>query len=302
MLLTDKQHLFDSPRLNQLPEIASRNAGGIQDITDTTFTNWYSITRQLTAVLGNIRADELTPQALQRFQTAVSFRASSRTANAYTRAVKTIYNRLLNHGIVAHNPATHIPPLPEPPNHPRAIADDTYETLRNTVRTARDKAILDLLYVSGCRIGELLTMKLDAIERFTTKDGAEGLAIQVLGKGGKFRHVYAKGLQAQSVIHYIENHRRSRYNKLFVTRAGELLQPGTIHGIIANARKRAKLPSSTITNAHSFRHAAAIRWLDEGVDLATVSAWLGHSDPAFTAKTYCIRTESQLRARFFGDV
>lgn len=214
MLLTDKQRLFASPSLSELPNIAARNVVGIVDVTATTEQWFQTAVNQLIKHAGNIRADELTPQLLRRFQTAVSLRATNQTANNYIRAIKTIYNRLLHHGIVAHNPAQHIPSLPEPPNYPRAVMEETYEAMRKAVTAVRDKAILDLCWVSGCRVGELQTIRLNQIEMV----GEEGLAFQVLGKGEKIRYIYAKGSQAQTIIHYIQHERpQTRHRALFLT-------------------------------------------------------------------------------------
>lgn len=73
MLLTDKQRLFASPSLSELPNIAARNVVGIVDVTATTEQWFQTAVNQLIKHAGNIRADELTPQLLRRFQTAVSF-------------------------------------------------------------------------------------------------------------------------------------------------------------------------------------------------------------------------------------
>jgi hypothetical protein len=63
----------------------------------------------------------------------------------------------------------------------------------------------------------------------------------------------------------------------------------------------AGIPKGTPTNAHEFRHAFAIRMLDSGYDLVSVSQWLGHHSPEFTAAVYAICSEEQLRKRHFSD-
>lgn len=299
MLLTDKQQLFDSPRLRELPAIASRNAGGVIDVTPTTQQWFQNATKQLIKHAGNIRADEVTPQLLRQFQMAVSSRASNQTANIYLRAIKTIYGRLLKLGFIAHNPATYVPNLPEPPAYPKAMSQGTYEAMRNA-SDGRDRAILDLLYISGCRIGELRTIEASRIEIEPSKNQ---LAALVLGKGGKYRYIYATGSQAQSIIQYIEQERPlTKHKQLFISHRGTPLAYHSFQAVIRKARINANIPDQTISNAHSMRHAAAIRWLDDGIDIATVSQWLGHSNPEFTARVYCIRSEAELRRKFFEQL
>ena len=73
----------------------------------------------------------------------------------------------------------------------------------------------------------------------------------------------------------------------------------TVEGVIRNCRIAAGVEGRP-SSAHSFRHGYAIRMLDQGEDIAAVAAWLGHSDPAFTAARYVVRSEAQLRVKYFG--
>lgn len=297
MLLVDREQRFATLLLSQAPHTASRNAGGIINVTDTTRKWFINAINQFIQYAGDIRIDELSPQLLQDFQTAVSRRASNSTANNYLRAISTIYNRLLKLGFVASNPAAYIPSLPEPPSYPKAISQETYEAMRLAAANKRNQTIIDLLYVSGCRIGELQSIMASQIEIEADRNK---LAMMVLGKGGKYRHIYATGLQAQTIIQYIEERPLTRHKQLFLNNKGQPLAYYSYHSVIRTTKQAANLSEHTIANAHAFRHAAALRWLDEGIDLATVSQWLGHQNPEFTARVYCIRTEAQLRQKFYN--
>ena len=72
-----------------------------------------------------------------------------------------------------------------------------------------------------------------------------------------------------------------------------------IYSILRKLKNRAGI-TNEISNPHSFRHSFAIRKINAGYDLPTVSAWLGHTDPSFTAKVYIIQREDELRAKFFN--
>jgi len=296
MLLTDRKQLFDTLLLSQAPDTASQNAGGIRTVTDTTLKWFQNATNQLIKHIGNQRIDHITPQILYEFQTAVSKRATNQTANNYLRAIRTIYNRLIQHNLIASNPATYVPNLPEPTGQPRAMSYETYEAMRLVANT-RDRAIIDLLYISGCRIGELQTIEMNSIE---TETNQIQMAMQVLGKGKKYRHIYATGLQAQSVIKYINERPLTKHKQLFISRRGTPLAYGSYFSVLKKMREDAQIPDTVISNAHGLRHHAALRWLENGVDLATVSQWLGHSNPEFTARVYCIQTEAQLRKKFYN--
>ena len=76
MLFTDTQQRFETINLSATPLIASTNAGGIQDVADTTVKWFKTAVRQLVPCVGDLRIDELRPEQLRDWQTAVSLRAT----------------------------------------------------------------------------------------------------------------------------------------------------------------------------------------------------------------------------------
>ncbi len=250
-------------------------------------------------IVGNIRIDKLTPGDIYQWHQFKQTTVTATTANSYLRAIRTMYGRLLNLGYVAQSPARHVPYAPEPQNNPKAIKEETYLVMREEANTIRNKMIISLLWETGCRISELTTINLKNMEIWGS---GEKLAARVLGKGGKYRFAYASGFAAQSVKSYVEEERplTARTTQLITTNTGQPITTSAITSAIAKIRKRAKIPKYAISNPHSFRHAFAIRKLNEGYDLAIVSQWLGHADPAFTAAVYCVRREDELRDLFFA--
>ncbi len=307
MLLTDTQQLFDSPRLSTAVSIAKTNVGGIQTVADTTVKWLNGAIRDLIKFTGDIRIDQLTPQLIYDWHQGIEQRTKAATANNRLRALNIILNRLLKKGFLAQNPAQHVPNFEEPPRQPKAIHPDTYQKLRNHA-DVRMTAILDLLWASGCRLGELFSIEINTVE-FWEDNGRLCFAAIVAGKGrnGRYRgqrqrHIYADSQHATSIQQWTEQRPETAVtNKLFTTFSGQPLSPHTVASYMRQLRAKAKIKSTTIANIHAFRHAFAIRKLDGGYDLAAVSAWLGHADPAFTAKTYLIRTEAQLREKYFRN-
>ena len=174
----------------------------------------------------------------------------------------------------------------------------TYETMRANLTAVRNIAIIDTLWATGCRIEELTTIEVPEIERWED-EGETRFAFRVLGKGNKYRHIYAGGSQARAIAQWVDERPLllPKTTALFTTFHGRPLKLSSIHSVIRKAQKG--LPKDTIKNAHGMRHAFALRKLGEGYDIAAVSEWLGHSDPAFTAKVYCTRREDELRTLFF---
>lgn len=304
MLFTDTERRFATLRLSEAAKRASGNAAGIRDVTPAT-ANWFrSSLDRLSRYVGDVYIDELTPQMLFDWHQSLLSRASAVSANSYLRAVRTVLSRLTRYGFLAANPAASVPYAKEPMRRPKAVSEATYMALRAAADHSRDLALVDMLWATGCRLGGLRSMELGNIELWET-DGELRLAVLVTEKFGASRFVYARSPQSDSLRAWLNDRPRVDHDTVFVSLSnqdygGPLSERG-IQGILMRLRWRAGIARGTPANAHAFRHAYAIRMLDDGHDISAVAAFMGHSDPAFTAKVYVIRREDELRRRFFGD-
>ncbi len=281
-------------RLSGAADVAATNDGGIVDVTEATVKWFRSALKLLTDVVGDLLVTAVSPQQIQNFQLIVAQRATAKTANNYVRAIRTVYNRLLRKRLVISNPAAYVPYLPEPQaRRPRAIKEDTYYALQEAADSSRNAAMLAFLWGTGARVGEMIGLRESAVELWPG-----GFAAEIVGKGDKLRHVYARGCEADLIAAYHQERPSTTHDAYFITYEGAPLK--SFVPILRKLKRLANLPPGTISNAHAFRHAFALRMLDAGYDLPTVSAWLGHSDPAFTAKTYIIRDEGELRRLYFN--
>lgn len=260
--------------------------------------------RQLVTFLGRDPAvEELTPVQLQRWaQADVARGVSAVSSNSRLRAVKTLYSRLQRNGVIGTNPAEPVHYLPEPPARPRAVSRDDYMAMRQAARHARDRAILDVLWSSGCRLGGLLSMRIDRMERWV-QNGHECYALMVIEKFSRPRWVYVgrDPLEAEGLTEWLSERPLVGSPWLWLAFAPHhgLMAPPTVESVMRHLRLAAGI-NGRPCSAHAFRHAFAIRMLDEGVDPAAVSAWLGHHSPEFTMEMYVRRSERQLREKYFA--
>lgn len=303
MLFTDTQRVFTAPILSEAAALAAVNGAGIQDVTDATRV-WlaYALSR-LARDVGDIRVDDLTPAILYEWHRGIAAVASNVTANSLLRAVAVVCGRLVERGVLAASPARGVPYLTEPDRGPRAVTEETYLALRAAAGHVRDVALIDALWATGCRVAGILSMRLPELEFWRV--GKEWrMAARVTEKFGRSRTVYARSPQVDSIRLWLSERPAVAHDALWVTlarRPGQPLAREGLEHVIRRLRRAAAIPSGTPSNAHAFRHAYAIRMLDAGHDLAAVAAWLGHSDPAFTAKVYANRREDELRRKWFGD-
>lgn len=311
VLFADTRRLFEQLRLLEAPAEAARVHGGVLDVAPGTVEWFESAVRSLVRRVGNMRVDEVAPQDIDEWHQELQGRLAPATANSYLRGLRTLYSRLAAAGYVAANPATAVQYAPEDARRPRAMLPETFAALLAAAEegptAVRDVAMLHVLQASGCRLGELLSMRVDRLERWTAGDGRPAMALEVTGKHrrrrprGARRFVYVDGVSAGALVRWLEVRPRSSVPELFVRLRGEgpLTRDG-FYGVWYRLTAGELGGPSNPTNPHSLRHWFAIRKLDEGHDLALVSAWLGHSDPAFTASVYVVRREDELRRAFFG--
>ena len=169
-----------------------------------------------------------------------------------------------------------------------AALDDPVER----ARALRDVAIVELLYSSGIRVGELCGLDAAAL------DGARGL-IRVLGKGDKERTVPVGEPAARA----IEAWRRVRDliagpragDALFVGDRGGRIDPRVVRRLVHRAL--AQVPDAPDLGPHGLRHAMATHLLEGGADLRSVQEMLGHASLA-TTQIYTHVTTDRLRAAY----
>lgn len=168
--------------------------------------------------------------------------------------------------------------LDEPPAH---LSEDP-----PAVR-ARDDAVLEVLYGSGLRVGELCGLGVADL------DVARGRAV-VWGKGSKQRTVPLTGPAVAALRTWVDHHRstmltgESPVGALFVNRRGKRLMPRDVRRLLD---RRALAP----THPHALRHTFATHLLDGGADLRAVQELLGHADLS-TTQRYTHVSRERLRS------
>lgn len=148
------------------------------------------------------------------------------------------------------------------------ISDEGIERLRDNCSEIRDLAIIDLLYSTGIRVGELVNLNIDDID-------LEGRECIVYGKGDKERRVYFDAKAKVHLKEYIES-REDSNEALFVT----LDAPHDrlkISGVEIRLRQLGKQLELEKIHPHKFRRTMATRAIDKGMPIEQVQKILGHS-------------------------
>jgi site-specific recombinase XerD len=161
---------------------------------------------------------------------------------------------------------------------------------KNTLRSLRDKAILELFFSTGLRISELCAMN-----RYFDIDRGE---ISIRGKGGKIRVVFISDRAKKALKNYLDK-RGDADQALFVSlskakapRVIGRIVPRTIQRLVNYYTRKAGVMDRV--TPHQLRHQFATDLLMGGADLRSVQALLGHSNIS-TTQIYTHLTNKELR-------
>ena len=148
------------------------------------------------------------------------------------------------------------------------ISDEGIERLRDRCTECRDLAMIDLLYSTGMRVGELVNLNIEDID-------LERRECVVYGKGDKERRVYFDAKAKVHLKNYIES-RQDTNTALFVT----LNAPHKrlkISGVEIRIRELGRSIDLDRIHPHKFRRTMATRAIDKGMPIEQVQKILGHS-------------------------
>jgi len=210
-------------------------------------------------------------------------------------AIRSFYRYLMREGVISSNPL-------EKASSPKLDKRlPSFLTVGETVRLLevpdlakpqgqRDRALLELLYASGLRVSELVSLDLEQVNLNTNE-------IRVRGKGSKERMVLIGEPAAQALNTYLGRGRpellgKKRSSAVFLNRYGGRLPARRVQKILGKYANAANIDKRV--HPHLLRHTFATHLLDGGADLRVVQELLGHAQLSST-QIYTHVTQSQAR-------
>ena len=165
------------------------------------------------------------------------------------------------------------------------ISDEMIERLRDNCRCSRDLAMIDLLYSTGIRVGELVGLNISDID-------FEERECVVYGKGDKERRVYFDAKAKLHLQNYI-NSRTDTNPALFVT-LDSPYERLKISGVEIRVRELGRKLNIEKIHPHKFRRTMATRAIDKGMSIEQVQKILGHSQIGTTMQ-YAIVNQNNVK-------
>jgi integrase/recombinase XerD len=231
--------------------------------------------------------DGTTEADLQRYFAFRHSGSSATTANRRLTVFKRYFRWLLREGRITADPTLRLQPAKQPLRVPKTLTEVQVEQLLNAVPAGtplglRDRAMLELMYASGLRVSELVTLKLHHL-------GMNEGVLRILGKGNKERLVPFGEVAREWLARYLASARpvlvRGRQSDdLFVTQSGARAGSAMTRVMFWMTVKKHALAAGIRSplSPHTLRHAFATHLLNHGADLRAVQMLLGHSDISTT--------------------
>ena len=203
---------------------------------------------------------------------------SSKTVSRNLSSLRTFFKYLLKIEVIRTNPMILISNPKEEKKLPTYLNYKQLEDIldipdRNTIIGLRDACILELLYSTGIRVGELVNIKLNDIDFSQNR-------IKILGKGNKERYVLFGKKCLDLINAYVNRSRpeleRKKNNYLFLNQRGTGVSVRTAEMIVDDVVRKSSVKFNV--SPHTLRHTFATHMLDNGADLNSVSELLGHSN------------------------
>lgn len=222
-------------------------------------------------------------------------RKSTATISRTISSIRTFHQFLIREQIIQHDASIHIETPKSDRLLPEIITFDEVERLleinERTPLALRNKAMLELLYATGLRVTELVSLQVSDLHLMMG-------FVRCIGKGNKERIIPVGDIAKDALEDYLQHAREELIKKnknessLFVNHHGRPLSRQGFWKIIKAVARDAGL-TKEIT-PHMLRHSFATHLLENGADLRAVQEMLGHSDIS-TTQIYTHITKTRLK-------
>lgn len=210
---------------------------------------------------------------------------SNVTIDNIRRNISSFFSWLEDEDYILKSPMKRIHKIKTLQQVKETISDEAIEKLRDSCNCSRDLAIIDLLYSTGIRVGELVKLNIADVD-FSSRECV------VFGKGNKERKVYFDAKAKLHLQNYLDE-RTDDNPALFVTLDAPYDRL-KISGVEIRVRNLGRKLNMDKIHPHKFRRTMATRAIDKGMPIEQVQKILGHSQ-IDTTMQYAIVNQNNVK-------
>ncbi|WJY27066.1 MULTISPECIES: tyrosine-type recombinase/integrase [Sporosarcina] len=227
--------------------------------------------------LGDLQAEEVTADELKSYLAEAAEYLKPSSLGHRVRFVRSLFRWAHEEGIIRKNPAAKLKEPKAGKRVPKFLTKQDIEYLREACRTAKEKAIFEFFYSTGCRIGEVA-----ALDRLDIDFGTNSVIVR--GKGDREREVYFS-IRCAIWLKRSLQERSDSEPCLFTTTRKPIrrMSIDSLRYVIRQISERSVL-TKTI-HPHQLRHSYATHMIDNGAPLEVIQSLLGH-EKSETTKIY----------------
>ncbi|KHE73145.1 tyrosine-type recombinase/integrase [Halobacillus sp. BBL2006] len=224
--------------------------------------------------VGDLELEEVDFRMIKAYLAKDAARLKPSSLANRMKYFKAVFKWALYEGYISHNPAAKLRDPKMGKRVPKAMNEESIETLRESCETPLEHAIIEVFFTTGCRIGEVARLQRGAIDW-------EDRSMKVIGKGDKEREVYFTVKCAIWLKKYF-NSRKDTNTSLFVTERkykseGGQPRPMSIAQLRWVVKRIARRAGIENVYPHKLRHSYATHLLNNDAPLEVIQSFLGHS-------------------------
>lgn len=263
----------------------------IEGYSALTIKNYGFQYNMLQRYFGDIEMNNFSTDLLKKFlvETGGHLKASSLCHRI--RYIKSLFNWAFEEGVVLKNPTSKLKEPKIGKRIPKFLTEQEIEHLRESCHTPLENALLEFMYSTGCRIGEVVKLNRDDIN-FSSQ------SVIVTGKGDKEREVYFNVRCDIWIKRYLDE-REDNHPSLFVTerKPHHRMSIDLMRYVIKRISNRAGIKKNI--HPHQLRHSYATHMINNGAPIDVIQSLLGH-EKSETTKIYA-QLSGKLRHQFYSQ-
>jgi integrase/recombinase XerC len=261
-----------------------------KNVSPNTERSYLSDLEQLFDFLGETDLSAVDHQVLRQFLAhLMKLKVRKSSIARKLSAIRSFFKYLNREGVLTKDPARLVATPRQEKRLPALLTVDDAQRLMEAAKGDddsgfRDRAVLETLYSTGVRAGELIGINHEDINRHDR-------LIRIRGKGRKERIVPVGKRALEAIDAYsAQKSGRASSSAVFTNASGKRLTARTVQRILGNYRKKLGLPQKA--SPHTLRHSFATHMLESGADLRAIQELLGHASLSTTQRYTHVNLDS----------